>query len=57
MWWNYKYFGYCDIVSTKKANTIATRKTNTKATNVMNNVSTNCGGKKVKDWYLLHTVL
>ena len=38
-----------DIVSTKKANTIAT--------NVMSTASINCHSKKVRDCYILHTVL
>ena len=39
-----------DIVSTKKTNTIKTKKTNTIAIII-------CHSKKVKDCYILHTVL
>ena len=38
-----------DIVSTKKINTITT--------NVMSAASINCHSKKVRDCYILHTVL
>ena len=46
-----------DIVSTKKTNFIATKKTNTIATNVLSTASKNCHSKKVRDGYILHTVL
>ena len=38
-----------DIVSTKKTNTIAIK--------VMSTVSINCHSKKVRDCYILHTIL
>ena len=38
-----------DIISTKKTNTIGT--------NVMSTASINCHSKKVRDCYILHTVL
>ena len=41
-----------DNVSTKKANTTATKKTNITST-----ASINCHSKKVRDCYILHTVL
>ena len=50
----------CDeiiIVSTKKTNTIVTKKANTIAADVMSTVSINCLSKKVRDCYILHTVL
>ena len=31
--------------------------TNTVATNIMSTTSINCHSKKVRNWYLLHTVL
>ena len=46
-----------DTIATKKENTIATKKTNTKATSVTSTASINCQSKKVKDCYILHTVL
>ena len=36
---------------------VSTKKTNTIATNVMSTASTNCHNKKVRDCYILHTVL
>ena len=41
-----------DVVSTKKKNTIVTKKTN-----VMSTASINYHSKKVRDCYILHTVL
>ena len=46
-----------DIASIKKTNTIATKKTNTIATNITSTVSISCHRKKVRDFYILHTVL
>ena len=46
-----------DIASTKKTNTIATKKTNTIATNVTSIASINCRKEKVRDCYILDTVL
>ena len=46
-----------DIMSTKKTNIIVTKKTNTTATNAMSSASINCLSKKVRDCYILHTVL
>ena len=46
-----------DIASTKKTNTRATKKTNTKATNVTSTASINYHSKKVRNCYILHTVL
>ena len=46
-----------DIVSTKKTKTIATKMTNTAATNFTSIASINCHSKKVRDCYILHTVL
>ena len=46
MWWNCNGYGYC---TTKERNTIAT--------NVTITASINCHSKKVKDCYILHTVL
>ena len=46
-----------DNLSSKKTNTIATKKTNTITTNVTSTASINCHGKKVRDRYILHTVL
>ena len=46
-----------DIVSTKKTNTITTKKTNTIAANVTSTASINFHSKKVRDCYILHTVL
>ena len=36
---------------------VSTKKTNTIATNVTSTASINCRSKKVKDCYILHTVL
>ena len=41
-----------DNASTKKTNTIATKKTN-----VISTASINCHSKKIRDCYILHTVL
>ena len=41
-----------DILSTKMANTIATRNAN-----ITNTASTNCHSKRIRDCYILHTVL
>ena len=41
----------------KKTNAIATKKTNTIATNVTSTASINCHSKKVRNRYILHTVL
>ena len=46
-----------DIVLTKKTNTIATRKTYTVAKNVTSTDSVNCNNEKVRNCYILHTVL
>ena len=46
-----------DIVSTKKTNKIATKRKNTIATNVTSTASINCYCKKVRDWYISHTIL
>ena len=35
---------------------LSTKKTNTVATNVMSTASINCHSKKVRDYYILHTV-
>ena len=48
---------FMDNVSIKKTNTIATKTTNTLATNVASTASINCHSKKVRDCYILHTVL
>ena len=37
--------------------TVSTKKTNIIATNVTSTVSINCDSKKVRDFYILHTVL
>ena len=37
--------------------TIATKMTNTIATNVTSTASINCHSEKVRDWYLLDTLL
>ena len=37
--------------------TVSTKKTNTIAANVMSTASINCHSKKVRDYYILHTVL
>ena len=46
-----------DNVSTKKTNNTATKKTNAIATDVTSTASVNCHSKKVKDYYIFHTVL
>ena len=46
-----------DNASTKKADTLATKKTSTIATTATSTASINCHSKKVKDGYILHTVL
>ena len=38
-------------------NNLPTEKTNTIATNVLSTASINCHSKKVRDCYILHTVL
>ena len=38
-------------------NNLSAKKTNTIATNVMSTALINCHGKKVRDCYILHTVL
>ena len=38
-------------------NNLSTKKTNTITTNVTNTASINCHSKKVRDWYILHTIL
>ena len=48
---------FMDNVSIKKTNTIATKTTNTLATNVASTASINCHSKKVRDCYILRTVL
>ena len=45
------------IGSTKKTNSIATKKTNTVATNITSTASINYHSKKLRDCYILHTVL
>ena len=46
-----------DTVSTKNADAIARKNTNTIATSVKITTSINCHSKKVRDCYILHTVL
>ena len=46
-----------DILSPKKTKTAATKKTNAIATHVTSTASINCHSKKVKDYYIFHTVL
>ena len=46
-----------DILSPKKTKTAATKKTNAIATDVTSTASINCHSKKVKDYYIFHTVL
>ena len=49
---------FIDIVSSKQTNNIATKMTNTITTKMTNTITTiNCHSKKVRDWYILHTVL
>ena len=57
---NSMYFMYIIVmhnVSTKKTNTIKTKKTNFIPTNVTSTASINCHSKKVRDCYILHTIL
>ena len=44
-------------VSTKKTNNTATTETNAIATDAKSTASINCLSKKVKDYYIFHTVL
>ena len=46
-----------DNVSTKKTNAIAIKKISTIATNVTSTALLNSQGKRVRDCYILHTVL
>ena len=46
-----------DTIATKKTNTITTKKTNTIATNVTSTASIDYYSKKVRNCYILHTVL
>ena len=46
-----------DNVSTEKTNTTATTETNAIATDAKSTASINCLSKKVKDYYIFHTVL
>ena len=46
-----------DIISTKKTNTIVIKKTNAMATSVTSTASISCHSKKIRDCYVLHTVL
>ena len=46
----------CDEIVIVK-NNLSTKKTNTIATNAMSTASINCHSKKVRDYYILHTVL
>ena len=48
---------FIDNVITKKTNTITTKNTNTIAKNVTSTVSLNCHSKKVRDCFILDTVL
>ena len=62
--WEYKYLkSFVDTSVTKcdeivtVVNNLSTKKTNTIRTNVASSASINCHSKKVRDCYLLHTVL